>query len=246
MRRGHVVRAGRPRAGRPAAGRRRTRPSRPRGVARRWPRGTASSSADGLAAARTSSEQTPWTGSRPGRANASALVIPTRNDVNGPGPTPTARSVTSPTDRPAATRTSRSIGASSSPCRRAPISVASASTAVPSWTATVTAGVDVSRARRSTRPGYGRLGRRLAAYGRASASAAGPPQRAPIPVTVTQRVSSRCRPHARRALGAAQVDDSRSSASPSTLPDPHSTTVTESASEASRSRSSTSTSDPSR
>jgi hypothetical protein len=83
---------------------------------------------------------------------ARAVIRPTRRPVNGPGPTPTATPVSSVRERPASASTFSIPGASSSPCLRASISVCSASTPSSPRSATVTAGVAVSKAKSSTRP----------------------------------------------------------------------------------------------
>src|SRR5262245_9913540 len=119
-------------------------------------------------AASTSSVHTPLTG-RPSTAPmVRAVTSPIRRPVNGPGPTPTAMPVRSPRSMFACWNTCAIAGASSSPCRMTSTCVLSASTCVPSCTATVTAGVAVSKAS-STGRGYGV--RRSSAQGAGQGSA---------------------------------------------------------------------------
>ncbi|MCY1383675.1 hypothetical protein D9M69_718260 [compost metagenome] len=75
-----------------------------------------------------------------------AVTRPTRSPVNGPGPTPTAIPVRSAGVAPASARTWAMSGASCSPWRMLLVAVASATTSVPSWRATVTVGEAVSNA----------------------------------------------------------------------------------------------------
>src|SRR6478735_3539900 len=87
-----------------------------------------------------SSEQTPYT------ASVRAVTSPTRRPVNGPGPTPTAMPVSAATVTPAAVSTCSIPGASISPCRIDSSDSKVATTDDPSWSATVTCGVAVSKA----------------------------------------------------------------------------------------------------
>ena len=97
-------------------------------------------------AARMSSEQTPCTGSVRARASVRAVTRPTRRPVNGPGPTPTAMPVSALTVTPAEVSTCSIPGASISPCRIDSSDSNVATTDDPSWSATVTCGVAVSKA----------------------------------------------------------------------------------------------------
>ena len=66
--------------------------------------------------------------------------------MNGPGPTPTAMPVSDEAVTPAAASTCSIPGASISPCRIDSSDSKVATTEVPSWSATVTCGVAVSKA----------------------------------------------------------------------------------------------------
>src|ERR1022692_2371429 len=79
-----------------------------------------------------------------------AVTRPTRRLVYGPGPVPTAIEVRSRGAAPATASTRWIDGVSSSPWRRASTADSCASTPEPSCSATVTAGVAVSKARIST------------------------------------------------------------------------------------------------
>ncbi len=98
-----------------------------------------------------SSEQTPCTGIPRASDSVRAVTSPTRSPVNGPGPTPTATAVRSRAVTPARARTSAIPGASISPCRIASSDSKVATTASPSWSATVTCGVAVSKASSTVR-----------------------------------------------------------------------------------------------
>ena len=86
------------------------------------------------------------------RPSTRADTSPTRSPVNGPGPVPAAIAVSSPRVVPAADRAWSTSGATDSPCRIGWSLVSEARTrpAASSYTATLTSGVEVSRAR-STR-----------------------------------------------------------------------------------------------
>src|SRR5690349_8903360 len=76
-----------------------------------------------------------------------AVTTPTRRPVNGPGPTPTATAVRSCRTTPASSMQRAMSGARCSPCFIGCSEECSTTTRSPSWRATETSGVAVSKAR---------------------------------------------------------------------------------------------------